>query len=472
METVKLYNTLTRKKEVLKTIRENEVGIYSCGPTVYWNQHIGNMYAFIQWDLLVRSLKFLGMKVKWVMNITDVGHMSGDNEGNADTGEDRMEKGAKREGLTVWEVADKYIKQFTNSLHLLNVKDPDILCRATEHINEQIDLIKKIEANGYTYKTNKGLVFDTAKFTDYAKFANLDLTKQKKREDVEDDPEKKNPWDFFLWVTGNKNHIMQWDSPWGKGYPGWHIECTAMSTKYLGDNFDIHTGGIEHIGIHHTNEIAQGFGAFGKSTANYWLHNAWLLGKKGEKLSKSLGNIVTVQELIEKGYDPIAFRYLVLNSHYRKGLNFSFEALDAANEALINLRNIKVGLKNSNIRTNLSDEKLSKAEEFQTEFRKALCEDLNIPNALAVLWKTLKSNIPSEDKYDLVTTFDEVFGLGLESYTPEKVELTDVVKKLVEEREVYRKNKDFEKADNIRLELDKKGYIVEDLPGGQKVRKK
>jgi len=289
-----LTNTLTRKKENFSPLKKGSVGIYSCGPTVYWNQHIGHMYAYVQWDVLVRLLRFQGNEVNWVMNLTDVGHMTSDE----DAGEDKMEKGAKREGLTVWQIADKYIKQFTDSLMLLNIKTPDVLCRATDHIEDQIELIKKIEANGFTYKTGTGLVFDTSKFPDYAKFANLNLEDQKAGARTEVDPEKRNPWDFLLWVTNQPNHIMQWDSPWGKGFPGWHIECTAMSTKYLGERFDIHTGGKEHVSVHHTNEIAQGYGAFGHQTADYWLHNEWLL-VNGEKMSKSLGNNVLVTDLIE-----------------------------------------------------------------------------------------------------------------------------------------------------------------------------
>ncbi len=323
-------NTLTGKKDLFTPIREGEVGIYSCGPTVYWNQHIGHMYAYTQWDILVRFLRAAGFKVKWVMNITDVGHMTSDQ----DEGEDKMEKGAEREGIDVWQLAQKYIDQFKDSLNLLNITFPDVLCRATEHIADQIELIKKIEARGFTYKTKTGLVFDTSKFADYAKFANLKLESQKAGARVEVDLEKKHPWDFLLWVTGRPNHIMQWDSPWGRGFPGWHIECTAMSVKYLGENFDIHTGGKEHIPVHHTNEIAQAYGAFGRQTANYWLHNNWLTLKGGEKMSKSKGNFITVQELKEKGYDPLALRYLFLNSHYKKGLEFSWEALDAASNAL------------------------------------------------------------------------------------------------------------------------------------------
>jgi cysteinyl-tRNA synthetase len=292
---MKFYNTLTRKIEDFKPLKDKKVGIYSCGPTVYWNQHLGHMYAYIQWDTLVRFLRYSGFDVKWVMNITDVGHLTSDE----DAGEDKMEKGAKREGLTVWQIAEKYTQQFIQSLELLNIQKPDVLAKATDHIQDQIELIKKIESNGFTYKTKTGLVFDTSKFPDYAKFAKLDLKRQKPGSRVEVDPEKKNPWDFLLWVTNQPSHIMQWDSPWGKGFPGWHIECTAMSTKYLGEKFDIHTGGIEHIPVHHTNEIAQAFGAFGHQTVNYWLHNGWLVFD-GEKMSKSLGNNIVVTDLIKK----------------------------------------------------------------------------------------------------------------------------------------------------------------------------
>src|SRR4030043_508942 len=343
MTDIYLSNTFSKKKEKFIPIKEGFIGIYSCGPTVYWNQHIGNMYAYVQWDTLVRFLKYIGFDVKWVMNITDVGHMTSDE----DLGEDKMEKGAKREGVTVWDLADKYIKQFKESMALLNIITPDVLPRATEHIEDQINLIKLIEKNGFTYKTKMGVVYDTGKFSDYAKMAGLDLDRQKSRNDVEVDIEKKKPWDFLLWVTGNPKHIMQWDSPWGKGYPGWHIECTAMSIKYLGNNFDIHTGGVEHVSVHHTNEIAQGFAAFGKRTANYWLHNGWLTGKEGEKIARSSGKFDTVQNLVDKSYNPLALRYLILTSHYKKGLQFSFAALDSANSALEKLKNAIAGLRES-----------------------------------------------------------------------------------------------------------------------------
>jgi len=450
-----LTNTLTRKKENFSPLKKGSVGIYSCGPTVYWNQHIGHMYAYVQWDVLVRLLRFQGNEVNWVMNLTDVGHMTSDE----DAGEDKMEKGAKREGLTVWQIADKYIKQFTDSLMLLNIKTPDVLCRATDHIEDQIELIKKIEANGFTYKTGTGLVFDTSKFPDYAKFANLNLEDQKAGARTEVDPEKRNPWDFLLWVTNQPNHIMQWDSPWGKGFPGWHIECTAMSTKYLGERFDIHTGGKEHVPVHHTNEIAQGYGAFGHQTADYWLHNEWLL-VNGEKMSKSLGNNVLVTDLIEKGFDPLALRYLILTTHYRTGLNFTLESLTAAQTALEKLRNQIAALKNQADRTTLSPEKEKQIEVFRNDFIESLNDDLNVAKAIAIVWSMLGSNIPSADKYDLVMSFDEILGLKLNE--AKVVTLPESVKELIEKRSKLRSEGKYEEADKIRDEIVAAGFEVSD----------
>lgn len=458
-----LTNTASRKKEKFIPIKEGEVGIYSCGPTVYWNQHIGHMYAYTQWDILVRFLRLVGYKVTWVMNITDVGHMTSDE----DAGEDKMEKGAKREGLDVWQLAQKYIDQFKDSMTLLNINFPDILCRATEHIEDQINLIKKIEANGFTYKTKVGLVFDTSKFPDYPKFANLDLSAQKAGARVEVDPDKKNPWDFLLWVTGQPNHIMQWDSPWGRGFPGWHIECTAMSVRYLGENFDIHTGGKEHIPVHHTNEIAQGYGAFGHQTANFWIHNEWLTLKGGEKMSKSKGNFITVQEIKEKGIDPLALRYLFMGSHYRKGLEFSWESLQAASVALSKIRLQAEALRQEKSRGVLSSEKLAKLESFREEFLLSLADDLNIPSALGVVWEMLKSNIPSPDKYDLLLFFDEVLGLKLGQTLA--LEIPDDIKALAEKRASLRKKGLFEEADKVRAEIESKGYGVKDLPNKTEV---
>ena len=371
-----------------------------------------------------------------------------------------MEKGAKREGISVWQIADKYIERFKKSLNILNITKPDVLCRATDNIKEQIGLILKMEKNGFTYKTKTGIVFDTSKFPDYAKFANLNLEEQKAGARTEIDPEKKSSWDFLLWVTNQPNHIMQWDSPWGRGFPGWHIECTAMSTKYLGETFDIHTGGKEHIPVHHTNEIAQGYGAFGHHTANYWLHNDWLVINE-EKMSKSLGNNVLASDLVEKGYDPLSFRYLILTSHYKTGLNFTWESLKASQAALEKLRSLMQAFKGKKQRTTLSLEKNNDIQEYKNRFLKALCDDLNTPQALAVLWEMLKSNIPSGDKYDLALSFDEVLGLELNK-GPKEVVIPDEINKLIEKRNTLRKEGKFEEADRIRRGIEEKGFSIGD----------
>jgi len=454
---MKLYNTLNRQKEEFKPIKEGEVGIYSCGPTVYWNQHIGHMYAYTQWGTLVNFLRYIGYKVKWVMNLTDVGHLTSD----ADEGEDKMEKGALREGISPWEIAKKYEKQFVESLDLFNIQRPDILCKATEHIEEQIDLAKKIEVNGFAYKTKTGLVFDTSKFTDYAKFANLKLDEMDSGARVQVDEKKKNAWDFLLWVTNQPDHIMKWDSPWGVGFPGWHLECTAMSTKYLGETFDIHTGGIEHIGVHHTNEIAQGYGAFGHNTANYWMHNAWLMLKGGEKMSKSLGNGYTAGQLIEMGYDPLAHKYLVLTSHYRKGLEFSFDSLDASQVALNKLR----GLINEWVDGGQIN------ENYKKEFIELLSNDLSTSEALALVWKLIKDeSVKNEDKKATILDFDNVLALDLGKKIEEEI-IPEEIKKLVEERQEARNNKNWAESDKLREKIKSLGYLVEDLDNQCKIRK-
>ncbi|MCL5095488.1 MAG: cysteine--tRNA ligase [Patescibacteria group bacterium] len=464
---MRFYNTLSRQIEEFKPIKDGVVGIYSCGPTVYWNQHIGHMYAYVHWDVLVRSLRYLGFKVKWVMNITDVGHLTSDE----DAGEDKMEKGAKREGLTVWEIADKYLAQFLESVDLLNIQRPDILCRATAHIQEQIDLIKKIEARGFTYKTKTGLVFETSKFSHYADFARLDLDKQEAGSRVEVDKEKKKPWDFLLWITNQPQHTMQWESPWGKGFPGWHIECTAMSTKYLGEAFDIHTGGKEHIPVHHTNEIAQAYGAFGRQTANYWLHNGWLEAGGG-KMSKSLGNFITVSDLQNKGFEPLSLRYLILTSHYRSGLKFSWEALEGAQTALKNLRQIVADLRQvGQTESSVSFEKMDKIDRYRQQFDEALNNDLALPQALAVVWELVKSNIPAPDKLDLLLAFDQVLGLNLEKASLTNLSIPEEIKKLLEERDKLRKEGKWQEADLIRKKILGLGFMIKDTLKGVWARK-
>lgn len=457
MNKIFLYNTATRKKEEFKPVKVGEVGIYSCGPTVYWNQHIGHMYAYTQWGTLVNFLRYVGYKVKWVMNLTDVGHLTSD----ADTGEDKMEKGAKREGLSPWEIAKKYEKQFTESLELFNVHFPDVLCRATEHIEDQINLAKKIDNNGFAYKTNTGLVFDTSKFTEYASFANLKLDEMDSGSRVKVDEDKKNAWDFLLWVTNQPNHIMKWSSPWGEGFPGWHLECTAMSTKYLGQTFDIHTGGVEHIGVHHTNEIAQGFGAFGHQTANYWMHNAWLVLKGGEKMSKSLGNGYTAQQLVEMGYDPLAHKYLVLTSHYRKGLEFSLESLKSSEVALFKLR----GLLNDWPNGGQID------KDYKNKFIELLSNDLSTSEALALTWKLAKDEkIKNEDKKATILDFDTVLGLKLDQKTVEEL-IPEKILELVERRKQARETKNWEESDRLRKMIEDNGYLVEDSQNSCKIRR-
>ena len=453
---MKLYNTLGRKEEDFKPIKEGEVGIYSCGPTVYWNQHIGHMYAYTQWGTLVNFLRYVGYKVTWVMNLTDVGHMTSD----ADEGEDKMEKGAKREGLTVWEIAKKYEKQFVESLDAFNIQRPDVLCRATEHIVEQIELAKKMEMNGYTYITKTGLVFDTGKFTDYAKFANLKLAEMESGARVEVDKEKKNPWDFLLWVTNQPDHVMKWNSPWGEGFPGWHLECTAMSTKYLGEEFDIHTGGIEHIGVHHTNEIAQAFGAFGHQTARFWMHNAWLTLKGGEKMSKSAGNGYTASQLVEMGFDPLAHKYLVLTSHYRKGIEFSLESLKASQAALFKLRSMMAEW----------EEGGEVLADYKQGFVEVMSDDLSVAEALALIWKLVKDKtVADKDKRATLLDFDRVLGLRLAPLSGVKDEIPKRIVRLVERRQKAREKEDWIEADRLRKEIESRGFIVKDREKGFKV---
>ena len=442
---MKIYNTATRQKEDLKTIKENQVGVYSCGPTVYSSPHIGNMYAYVCWDVLARTLKYLGYKVHNVINITDVGHLTSD----ADSGEDKMEKGSKKEGMTVWEIAKKYENEFLENLSELNIELPWKMPRATDHIHEQIDLIKKIEANGFTYQTSDGIYFDTSKFADYGKFANLNLDKIREGARVEINEEKKNPTDFALWKFSPKNEKrqMEWDSPWGIGFPGWHIECTAMSTKYLGDVFDIHTGGEDHIPVHHTNEIAQGYGAFGKMTANYWMHNAFITFG-GSKISKSSGGLYTVKDLEEMGFDPMAYRYLVLGSHYRKGMEFSIENLKAASIRLDKIRSIlnlwRESLKKEKIELNLQPDEL-----FKNKFINAITNDMAMPEALAVVSELLDSNLSFEKRYATLLDFDKVLGLELDREVG-KEEIPKEVTELAEERKLARENKNWAESDRLR----------------------
>ena len=458
-----LTNTMSRKKEVFKPLREGEVGIYTCGLTVYNFAHIGNLRAYVFADTLKRMFLFNGYKVNHVMNITDVGHLTGDE----DEGEDKMEAGARREGKTVWEIVDFYTEAFFDDLKRLRIIFPTVTCRATRHVDDMIDMIRKIESNGYTYVAGGNVYFDTSKLPDYGKLARLKLDEDNTRSRVESDPYKRNPFDFVLWFTRYKydSHAMQWDSPWGRGFPGWHIECSAMSSKYLGERFDIHTGGIDHIPIHHTNEIAQSEAAFGHEWVNYWLHSEFLVIGEGEKMSKSLGNFITLQTLIDKGYDPAEYRYYLLGAHYKKQLAFTLEALDGAKSAMKRLAT-KIGeLKES-------EAPVSKPNSVLLyEFHEAINDDLNTPRALAVLWKVVDSeDLRPGEKLSLINEFDRVLGLGLSEIETEVI--PEEVEELANQRDQARRGKDWKKADELRKLISKKGYEVLDERDGYKIRKK
>ncbi len=458
-----LTNTMSRRKEVFKPLREGEVGIYTCGLTVYNFAHIGNLRAYVFADTLKRMFLFNGYKVNHVMNITDVGHLTGDE----DEGEDKMEAGARREGKTVWEIVDFYTKAFFNDLKRLRIIFPTVTCRATRHVDDMIDMIRKIESNGYTYVAGGNVYFDTSKLPDYGKLARLKLDEDKTRSRVESDSYKRNPFDFVLWFTRYKydSHAMQWDSPWGRGFPGWHIECSAMSSKYLGERFDIHTGGIDHIPIHHTNEIAQSEAAFGHEWVNYWLHSEFLVIGDGEKMSKSLGNFITLQTLIDKGYHPAEYRYYLLGAHYKKQLAFTLEALDGAKSAMKRLTT-KIGeLKGSEAPVS----KLNSV--LLNEFHEAINDDLNTPRALAVLWKVVDSeDLRPGEKLSLINEFDRVLGLGLSEIETEVI--PEEVEELAKQRDQARRGKDWKKADELRKLISKKGYEVLDERDGYKIRKK
>ncbi|MAG52686.1 MAG: cysteine--tRNA ligase [Nanoarchaeota archaeon] len=459
---LKFYNTLSRKKEVFQPIKKRDVGLYTCGPTVYNFAHIGNLRSYIFGDILKRTLHYNKFRVKHIMNITDVGHLTSD----ADTGEDKMLKGAKREKKTVYEIAEFYTKAFKEDLKSLNILPPDKWIKATDHIKDMIKLIQKLEKKGFTYNKGGNVYFDTSKFKTYGELAKLNL-KSTTKSRVEKDINKKSPHDFVLWFTKSKftEQEMKWPSSFGKGYPGWHIECSAMSIKYLGKQFDIHTGGIDHIQVHHTNEIAQSEAATGKKFVNYWLHNEFLILDK-EKMAKS-GSTILLKTLIDKNYDPLAYRYLCLTSHYKKPLTFSFESLDAASTALNNLKEKIKDLQQPS-KPIKKESKLSKCIE---RFDFAVNDDLNTPEALAVVWDLLKDDsISNKEKHKTILNFDNILGLNLKEIKKEKI--NKKVKELIEEREQARKEKDFNKADVIRERLEKLGVILEDTKEGVKWRKK
>ncbi len=453
MGKLKLYNTLTRNKEDFKPLGK-EVGIYSCGPTVYWYQHIGNLRTYIFSDILRRVLVYDGFKVKQVMNITDVGHLTS----NADSGEDKMEKAAAKEGKKAEDIANYYWTIFRQDFKKLNIGEPDIWCKATEHIKEQIEMIKKLEAKGYTYKTSDGIYFDTSKFKDYGKLAKLKAEglEAGKRIEMKD---KKNPTDFALWKFSEEpgKRQQEWPSPWGLGFPGWHIECSAMSMKYLGDTFDIHTGGIDHVPVHHTNEIAQSEAATGKKFVNYWLHGEFLTFK-GEKVSKSKGGLYTIAELEELKFKPLSFRYLTLTAHYRKTLDFNLDNLQNAQNSYERLKNIVDKLED--------DSQVN--ETYLAKFNEAINDDLNMPQALAVIWELVRDE-KAKGKISTIKEMDKILGLDL--LKKEKIEIPEEIKKLAEERLEAKKSKNWKKSDELRDKIKAKGWQIEDNKEGYSISK-
>ncbi len=477
---LKLYNTLTRKIEEFEPIDPPLVGMYSCGPTVYDFQHIGHMRRYVGDDILVRTLKYHGYTVKHVMNITDVGHLVSD----GDTGEDKMEKGARKFGGSVWDVARRFEEQFIDSLKLLDIQLPDVLVRATERIEDQIDLIKILEEKGVTYITSDGVYFDASQFPNYSKLSGQDPEELRAGARV-DMGEKINPTDFALWKFSPKGEKrqMEWESPWGVGFPGWHIECSAMSMRELGATFDIHTGGIDHIPVHHTNEIAQSEAASGREFVKFWVHHNFLM-VESQKMSKSIGNIFTVQDMIEKKYNPMALRYLYLQTHYRQEMNFTWEALDGAVQGL-NVLYEKAGIFGENPSVQLNKEPSKKMMSWLVEFEDAIYEDLNTPKAIAVLHRALKER--DGDPYDvmfLLTKADEILGLEFRKNGMQLFEknipldpygdLSPIEKEVVmlsHERDSLRKGKSFDRADQIRRKINEMGYDVVDFGDQYYVKK-
>ncbi|MCX6712942.1 MAG: cysteine--tRNA ligase, partial [Candidatus Vogelbacteria bacterium] len=440
---ISLYNTLSRQKELFVPINKDQVGLYSCGPTVYLYPHIGNMRPYVISDLIRRLFEYEGQTVTQVINITDVGHLVSD----TDEGEDKMEKEARIEGKSAKEIADFYLADFRHNLANLNIRsDGTIFPRATEHIKEQIELIKTLEEKGFTYRTSDGIYFDTAKYPKYAELAKLDLAGQREGARVEVNHEKRNPTDFALWKFSPKGELRQqeWESPWGKGFPGWHIECSAMSMKYLGHHFDIHTGGIDHIPVHHTNERAQSECATGEPYANYWLHVAFLI-IEGEKMSKSLGNIYRIADLEEKGYSPLAYRYWLLTGSYHKTLNFTWETLNGAQTAYDRLLGQISELRN------LGGESGTPDSAWRDKFSEAISDDLNSPQAIAVIWDLLKDDsVSPADKLATILDFDRVLGLDLKAQSKKEIVIPETVKQLALEREDARRAKNYSKSDELR----------------------
>ncbi len=462
---LQLYNTMGRALEPFVPIHPGRAGMYTCGPTVYNFAHIGNLRTYIFEDILRRSLQYFGYGVDHVMNITDVGHLTDD----ADGGEDKILKSARESGRSVWDIAEMYTRAFFRDTDRLNLLRPSVVCKATDHIADMIALVKRLEEKGFTYQAGGNVYFSIDKFPDYGRLALLDRQELRAGSRIAVDENKRNPHDFVLWFTRSKfeNQAMIWDSPWGRGYPGWHLECSAMSMKYLGEEFDIHCGGIDHIPVHHTNEIAQSEAATGKRWVRYWLHGEFLVMNR-VKMSKSAGGFLTLDRLVEKGFHPLDYRYFCLGGHYRSQLQFSFEGLESARSARGNLmeRMARIPRDASPARETWG----AAVSAVMKEFDESLAADLNVPRALAALWTLVKSgNIPDGEKIAAAAEMDRVLGLDLLKIDDGNLDAE--VEALIAERLEARKARNFARADEIRALLKEKGITLEDGPDGTRWRR-
>jgi len=465
MMKIYLFNSLSRSKEEFVPIQKEAAGLYTCGPTVYNFAHIGNLRTYIFEDILKRVLLYNGYRVRHIMNITDVGHLTGDR----DMGEDKMEKGSQREGKTAWEIAEFYTLAFKNDIEQLNILEPDIWVKATDTIDEQIALIKTLQEKEYTYQTGDGIYFDTSKFKDYTKLSHQDIDSLQEGARVEKNPEKRNLTDFALWKfsPADVRRQMEWDSPWGIGFPGWHIECSAMSMKYLGDQLDIHCGGTDHIDVHHTNEIAQSEAATGEKFFNFWMHGAFLIIAGGKKMAKSDDNFLTLENaFLNKDINPLVYRFASFQTHYRKPMEYSEESVQAARNGLLHLQNQVRQVAQSG-----AEQNGSASDAFKAKFIEKVNDDLNMPRALAVVQEMLKSDISDADKFATIMDFDRVLGLSLDQVNQLEA-LPEAVQKLVDERQAARAARDWTRSDQLRDAIQDMGYAVQDAKDGMKVIKK